>query len=52
MTKRHFIALAAINATISNPTTRAFVASEQADYFATINPNFDRERFLAASGVK
>ena len=27
-------------------------ASELADYFATQNPHFDRERFMAACGLK
>lgn len=52
MTRKHFQALAAITASISNPTTRAFVANGQADYFETVNPNFDRDRYLAAAGVK
>jgi hypothetical protein len=50
MTKKHFIALAAITAAISNESTRRFVAESQANYFASENPNFDRERFLTACG--
>lgn len=51
MTRKHFEALAAITKSISNETTRKFVAAEQADYFASQNPHFDRQRFLAACGV-
>lgn len=51
MTKKHFVALAAITAGISNDTTRRFVAEGQADYFATLNPHFDRDRFLKACGL-
>lgn len=51
MTKKHFEAMARITASISNDDTRLFVAAQQADYFANINPRFDRNRFLAACGV-
>ena len=30
---------------------RQYVVDDLADYFATENPNFDRERFLKAAGV-
>lgn len=58
MTKKHFEALAAIFRTqVDNPTvpsesrvTLFATASMQADYFATQNPNFDRERFMTACG--
>jgi hypothetical protein len=51
MTKTHLIAMAAITASISNPDTRKFVASEQADYFASINPLFDRTVYMKACGL-
>lgn len=51
MTKKHFEALARITASISNDSTRAMVAVDQADYFASINPNFDRTRYLTACNV-
>ena len=56
MTKKHFIAIAAI----LNGELRDFgfsesqsgaihsIAHELADYFQTINPNFDKERFITA----
>lgn len=51
MTKKHFIALAVITRSISNEQTRTYVAHQQADYFATVNPNFDSARYLSACGV-
>jgi len=45
------VALAAITARIPDIAIRANVAHEQADYFAETNPNFDRGRFMEASGV-
>jgi hypothetical protein len=51
MTRKHFEAIAAITASISNDETRAFVARQQASYFAGINPNFDRARYLTACNV-
>ena len=48
MTRKHFEAMARITATISNDDTRLFVAAQQADYFATQNGNFDRQRYLRA----
>lgn len=51
MTRKHFEAIAAILAfNISNPITRQTVSEELASYFATVNPNFDRSRFLKACG--
>jgi hypothetical protein len=51
MTRKHFIALAAITAAISNESTRRFVAESQANYFATENPNFNRSVYLTACGL-
>jgi hypothetical protein len=51
MTRKHFEAMAAITAKISNDQTRSFVAHAQADYFATVNPLFDRQKFLTACGL-
>ena len=51
MTKRHFEAIAAIIAfNVSNPVTRQTLADQLSGYFATVNPNFDRQRFLSACG--
>lgn len=51
MTRKHFEAIARITSMISNETTRAMIACEQADYFASQNPNFDRTRYLKACNV-
>lgn len=51
MTRRHFEAIAAITASISNDETRRMVATKQADYLATTNDLFDRSRFLTACGI-
>jgi hypothetical protein len=51
VTKKHFIAMAAITATISNNQTRKFVANQQADFFKSVNPNFNRATYLAACNV-
>ncbi len=56
MTKRLFVATAAIlkaqvDAGITPVVIRP-IAQEFADLFADNNPNFDRERFLAACGVE
>lgn len=51
MTMKHFEALARITASISNDSTRAMVAVDQATYFASINPNFDTTRYLTACNV-
>jgi len=58
MTRKHFEAIAATFAErMANPTVPSearqaliAVAHSQADYFATINPNFDRKHFLTACG--
>jgi hypothetical protein len=60
MTRKHFEAIARINKQMmDNPTvpsdsriTLIAVAHLQANFFATENPNFDRQRFLTASGVQ
>ena len=44
MTKKHFIAIAEILAHHSLPQS---VVSSFADYFETLNPSFDRDRFFA-----
>jgi len=56
MTRKHFEAVARMfHETLSNPTvgSSARVAvialvHQHADYFASENPRFDRERFIAA----
>lgn len=51
MTKKHFEATALIVSRISNPTTRATVAADFADLFASENPRFNRDLFMAACGL-
>lgn len=61
MSKKHYEAIAAIiastyrNAALYNDAGRLetleTTAARLADYFATDNPRFDRERFLAACGI-
>lgn len=67
MTKRHFIAIAALlkaNREVEHDRFYKFgtdepnhllvdrISRDMADYFAVENPRFDRERFLAACGVE
>lgn len=53
ITRKHFIAIANIVKTKGyDPYTRDCIAKGLADEFATINPNFDRDRFLTACGVE
>ena len=62
MTRKHYVAIARIlsarlEAAQSSSSTRAaavsieLIALDMADYFASENPQFDRERFLHACGV-
>ena len=57
MTKKHFIAIAAILAdhhpVQGEAVDIAFAdtVTDLADYFGTVNPNFDRQRFLSACGM-
>lgn len=63
MTKRHFIAIAALleNANLAvvdeygNPQAADIVTADLCDamasYFASENPRFDRQRFLTACGL-
>ena len=55
MTKKHFQAMAdCINTVGKNNQNKGYpfvllpVAQEMADYFATINPRFDRAKFMSA----
>lgn len=58
MSRKHFIAIAAANknrvehySTTEHDRVVLFtLISEQADKFAKFNPNFDRQKFLTASG--
>ena len=53
MSKKHFIAIANVVKTNGyDPYTRGAIAKGLADEFAKFNPNFDRDRFLAACGVE
>lgn len=66
MTRKHFIAIADRFRDIfdgNSPNSNAnFIAgyargiedaaNEMADYFETVNPNFDRQRFLTACGME
>lgn len=45
MTRKHFIAIARIIAT--KPTLDQMIAA-LADFFATVNDNFDRDKFVQA----
>ena len=59
LTRKHFKAVAEIIRTSrdviitysTNKPAECDVADNLADYFATQNPRFDRERFLAACGL-
>lgn len=61
MTKKHYEAIGAILASYKNTPlyetdysdyrTSEHLASDLADYFATDNKNFDRQRFLEACGI-
>lgn len=58
MSKKHFIAIAAGWADIIKNCRDEDIlvwlkiaVANQADYFQTVNPNFDRDRFLVACGV-
>lgn len=48
MTKKHFEAIAAIIR--DSEVSPHLIARDFADYFQSINPNFDRDKFLAACG--
>jgi hypothetical protein len=45
MTKQHFIALAKV---LSKHNPAPSLVYDMCDYFATVNPQFDRDRFLQA----
>ena len=59
MTKKHFEAIASIfRSQMTNPTVPSEArialfanANMQADFFETVNPRFDREKFLTACGL-
>lgn len=57
MTKKHFTAIAHIidsvqvGSGIEAERLRKQVARDMADYFQTVNPNFDRQRFLIAASA-
>lgn len=55
MTRKHFEAIASILSDNRFEGGRKeavrSIARDLADYFDDVNPYFDRERFLAASGV-
>jgi hypothetical protein len=52
MTRKHFEAAAQILADADLAReARATIAQDFAEYFATQNPNFDRDRFFAACGL-
>ena len=52
MTKKDFVAIAAGIKLIANPAQRKIAATSMTDTCARSNPNFDRNRFLTACGVK
>jgi hypothetical protein len=51
MSRKHFQALAAAVATISDPNNRRTVAELLASVCAASNPRFNRQRFMEACGV-
>lgn len=54
MTKKHFEAIAAIFGTrpfAGKVAEVNVIAYDLADYFASVNPNFDRSKFLDACGM-
>jgi hypothetical protein len=51
-TKKHFIGIAAAVSKVSNKTERKKLADFHAKNFAADNPRFNKEKFLAACGVK
>lgn len=50
MTKKDFVAIARAIAAIGNMIDRQNAAHAIADHAASVNPRFDRARFLAACG--
>ncbi len=52
MTRKHFVATAAIIAEIECEKTRAKVAAEFALMFKRENSNFDKSRFLTACNAE
>ena len=59
MTKKHFEAIAAILArrqrdydSQQSDNDIRLVAEDLANYFRSVNPNFDKARFLRAAGVQ
>jgi stalled ribosome rescue protein Dom34 len=56
-TKQHYKAIAEIvkrrvDTSTSCLISPAMLSKELADYFAKDNPNFDRDKFLAACGIE
>lgn len=52
MTKKHYIAIAKILASMTIDTTHQQLVNEFVKFFSTNAPNFNREKFLIACGVK
>lgn len=48
MTKKHFLSIATILDANAAPL---YLVADMADYFAEVNPNFDRKAFIEASTV-
>lgn len=51
MSKKHFIVIAAACARISDLVERKRMAETLCEVFKTLNPLFDRRRFLVACGI-
>lgn len=52
MTRKTFVATAAIVAAVECQKTRKYLAAEFAAMFKRENPNFDKSRFYAACNVE
>jgi hypothetical protein len=52
VSKRDFVAIAAVIASIANTASRIDAARDMVAYLRTRNPRFNRARFLAACGVE
>lgn len=50
-TRKHFQERAGQIRQIASRYARLLAAQDATDYFATTNPRFDRQRFMAACGI-
>jgi hypothetical protein len=52
MTRQHFILIAEAVASMQDPFSRQSAAEALAKKLATVNPRFDRDKFIAACGAR